>query len=106
MVVFEMLMARGARISAKNDGNDTPLHLACAHGNKDVVHKVSKMLYRISWTCFLLCLLILLYKPLKLVIVILIICMKLGLPKSKKVTSANVLKEIQEIRRRSFSENL
>ena len=39
-VVFEMLMARGARVSARNDGGDTPLHLACAHGNKDIVHKV------------------------------------------------------------------
>jgi len=40
MVIFEMLMARGARVSAKNDGGDTPLHLACAHGNKDIVHKL------------------------------------------------------------------
>lgn len=40
MVIFEMLMARGARVSAKNDGGDTSLHLACAHGNKDIVHKL------------------------------------------------------------------
>jgi len=39
-VVFEILMARGARVSARNDGGDTPLHLACAHGNKDIVQKL------------------------------------------------------------------
>lgn len=42
LVVFEMLMARGGRASARNDGGDTALHLACAHGNKDIVHKVNK----------------------------------------------------------------
>ena len=41
MVVFEMLMARGARHSARNDGGDTPLHLAAAHGNRDIVIKAS-----------------------------------------------------------------
>ena len=40
MVVFDMLMVRGARHSARNDGGDTPLHLAAAHGNKDIAVKV------------------------------------------------------------------
>ena len=34
MVIYQMLIARGARVSARNDGGDTPLHLACSHGNK------------------------------------------------------------------------
>lgn len=37
-VIFQLLIARGARVSARNDGGDTPLHLACAHANKDIVH--------------------------------------------------------------------
>ena len=45
MVVFEMLMARGSRVSARNDGGDTPLHLACAHGNKEIVSKVNIFLF-------------------------------------------------------------
>ena len=40
MVIFEMLVARGARLNAKNHGGDTPLHLASAHGKRDVVQKV------------------------------------------------------------------
>lgn len=51
-VVFEMLMARGARVSARNDGGDTPLHLACAHGNKDIVHKV---MFAWQIVCFMEC---------------------------------------------------
>ena len=40
MVIFEMLVARGARLNAKNHGGDTPLHLASAHGKRDIVQKV------------------------------------------------------------------
>jgi len=47
MVVFEMLIARGARHSARNDGGDTPLHLAAAHGNKDIVVKVNLFVLQI-----------------------------------------------------------
>ena len=42
MVLFEMLVARGGRLNAKNHGGDTALHLAAAHGHRDVVSKVSK----------------------------------------------------------------
>ena len=45
MVVFEMLMVRGAKHSARNDGGDTPLHLAAAHGNKDIVIKVMPLYF-------------------------------------------------------------
>lgn len=35
--IVEMLINRGARVNATNMGDDTPLHLAVAHGHKDVV---------------------------------------------------------------------
>lgn len=36
-----MLIARGARINATNLGDDTPLHLAAAHGHQSVVQMVT-----------------------------------------------------------------
>lgn len=36
-------MQRGARINATNRGDDTPLHLAAAHGHRDIVHIVSTL---------------------------------------------------------------
>ena len=33
-----MLIARGARVHTTNMGDDTPLHLAAAHGNRDIVN--------------------------------------------------------------------
>jgi hypothetical protein len=38
-------MARGARVNATNRGDDTPLHLAAAHGHQDIVHMVSRRWY-------------------------------------------------------------
>ena len=35
-----MLIVRGARVHTTNMGDDTPLHLAAAHGNRDIVHMV------------------------------------------------------------------
>jgi len=35
--IVEMLIQRGARVHATNMGDDTPLHLASAHGNRDIV---------------------------------------------------------------------
>ena len=35
-----MLLARGARINATNDGGDNGLHLAASKGHKDIVLKV------------------------------------------------------------------
>ena len=32
-----MLLTRGARVHTTNMGDDTPLHLACAHGHREVV---------------------------------------------------------------------
>ena len=32
-----MLISRGARVHSTNMGDDTPLHLAAAHGNRDIV---------------------------------------------------------------------
>lgn len=37
MKLVEMLLARGARVNATNRGDDTPLHLAAAHGHRDIV---------------------------------------------------------------------
>ena len=53
MVIFEMLIARGGRVNGKNDGLDSPLHLACSHGRKDIVMKVS-MKVRTHLVMFLL----------------------------------------------------
>lgn len=38
--IAELLIQRGARINATNRGDDTPLHLAAAHGHRDIVHMV------------------------------------------------------------------
>lgn len=38
--IVEMLLLRGARVSATNRGDDTPLHLAAAHGHREIVHMV------------------------------------------------------------------
>ncbi|XP_042859506.1 ankyrin repeat domain-containing protein SOWAHA-like, partial [Penaeus japonicus] len=35
--IVEMLITRGARINATNLGDDIPIHLAAAHGHRDVV---------------------------------------------------------------------
>ena len=35
--IVEMLMSRGARVHTTNMGDDTPLHLAAAFGNRDIV---------------------------------------------------------------------
>lgn len=37
---MEMLILRGSRINATNMGDDTALHLASAHGHRDIVHMV------------------------------------------------------------------
>lgn len=39
--IVEMLISRGARINATNMGDDTALHLAAAHGHRDIVLMVS-----------------------------------------------------------------
>lgn len=50
----ELLVTRGARINATNRGDDTPLHLAAAHGHKDIVQLVNKQqtLYPSLVFCF------------------------------------------------------
>lgn len=40
----ELLVSRGARINATNRGDDTPLHLASAHGHKEIVQLVKENL--------------------------------------------------------------
>lgn len=35
-----MLLSRGARVNATNRGDDTPLHLAAAHGHREIIHMV------------------------------------------------------------------
>lgn len=35
--IVDLLLSRGARINATNRGDDTPLHLAAAHGHRDIV---------------------------------------------------------------------
>lgn len=44
-----MLLARGARINATNRGDDTPLHLAAAHGHRDIVYMVSRQVVNRIW---------------------------------------------------------
>ncbi|GBM04162.1 Integrin-linked protein kinase [Araneus ventricosus] len=39
--IVEMLISRGSRINATNMGDDTALHLASAHGHRDIVHMES-----------------------------------------------------------------
>lgn len=39
--IVEMLVTRGARVNPTNLGDDIPLHLASAHGHRDVVCLVS-----------------------------------------------------------------
>jgi len=38
--LVETLLQRGARVNATNMGDDIPLHLAAAHGHRDVVQMV------------------------------------------------------------------
>ena len=35
--IIEILLARGARVNSTNRGDDTPLHLAAAHGHREIV---------------------------------------------------------------------
>lgn len=46
--IVEMLLLRGARVSATNRGDDTPLHLAAAHGHREIVHMVRNTLHLYS----------------------------------------------------------
>lgn len=39
--VFDLLLSRGARITALNDGGDNGLHLAASKGNKEIIQRVS-----------------------------------------------------------------
>ena len=41
--IVEMLISRGARIHTTNMGDDTPLHLAAAHGHRDILLMVSEL---------------------------------------------------------------
>lgn len=43
--IVDLLLSRGARINATNRGDDTPLHLAAAHGHRDIVNLVSLSVY-------------------------------------------------------------
>ena len=38
--ILEMLIGRGARVHTTNMGDDTPLHLASAHGHREAVQTV------------------------------------------------------------------
>lgn len=39
--IVEMLIRRGARVNVTNMGDDTPLHLAAAHGHRPIVQLVT-----------------------------------------------------------------
>ena len=39
--IVDMLIGRGAKINATNMGDDTALHLAAAHGHREIVLKVT-----------------------------------------------------------------
>lgn len=38
--VFDLLLSRGARVTALNDGGDNGLHLAASKGNKEIIQRV------------------------------------------------------------------
>ena len=40
--IVEMLLSRGVRVNATNMGDDTPLHLAAAHGHQEIVLNVRR----------------------------------------------------------------
>ena len=42
MNLVMLLIQRGARVNATNMGDDTPLHLATAHGHRDIVNLLLK----------------------------------------------------------------
>ena len=42
--IVDMLIGRGAKINATNMGDDTALHLASAHGHREIVQKVNRYL--------------------------------------------------------------
>jgi integrin-linked kinase len=42
--LVDMLIKRGARVNATNRGDDTALHLAAAHGHREIVQMVSLIL--------------------------------------------------------------
>lgn len=37
VAIADLLLSRGARVNATNMGDDTSLHLAAAHGNREIV---------------------------------------------------------------------
>lgn len=40
--VFDLLLSRGARVTALNDGGDSGLHLAASKGNKGIIQRLLK----------------------------------------------------------------
>lgn len=38
--MFDLLLLRGARVSAVNDGGDNGLHLAASKSNKEIIRRV------------------------------------------------------------------
>ena len=63
--IVEMLIRRGARINVTNMGDDTPLHLAAAHGHRPIVQLVrikimfflaSHSKHKVASSIFTLCL--------------------------------------------------
>jgi len=52
--IVDMLISRGARIHTTNMGDDTPLHLAAAHGHRDIVNIVSYFMYILPSSSFVI----------------------------------------------------
>ncbi|XP_023030339.1 integrin linked kinase [Leptinotarsa decemlineata] len=48
--IVEMLLLRGARVSATNMGDDTPLHLAAAHGHREIVNMLLRQRADMNFT--------------------------------------------------------
>ncbi|CAH1119591.1 unnamed protein product [Phaedon cochleariae] len=48
--IVEMLLLRGARVSATNRGDDTPLHLAAAHGHREIVGMLLRQRADVNFT--------------------------------------------------------
>ena len=46
--IVDMLLSRGVRVNATNMGDDTPLHLAAAHGHQEIVLNVSTVHFRMQ----------------------------------------------------------
>ena len=41
--MFDLLLSRGARVTALNDGGDSALHLASSKSNREIIQRVREV---------------------------------------------------------------